>query len=104
MHRWTGRKQDLSRFKTFGADAYVHLEPHERENGDKLDPVFAGGDGTYRYMGPEEGVGYDGMGDLILNTKTCTLSSRRNTKLYIITMRRRRRRRRFMMASYTHIP
>ena len=81
MHRWTGRKQDLSRFKTFGADAYVHLEPHERENGDKLDPVFAGGDGTYRYMGPEEGVGYDGMGDLILNTKTCTLSSRRNTKL-----------------------
>ena len=82
MHRWTGRVQDLTTFKTFGADALVHLEPHERgELGDKLEPKFAGGDGTYRYLGSEDSLGSSGMGQVIINTKTSTLSSRRNVKI-----------------------
>ena len=79
--RWDGVPPDMSNFYTFGADAYVQLKPHERTPPGKLGEKTTGGNGTYRYVGPEKGVGFDGMGSLILNTLTGVMRCVRDVEL-----------------------
>ena len=82
MQQWTGKaKQEGLNRETFGADAYVMLEPSERDSRDKLLPVAVGGDGRYRFVGSGNEIGHRTKGALILDTTTGTLMHRRSYTL-----------------------
>ena len=46
MRRWEGKVQDLNLIRTFGAEAFVHVDKEQREHGDKLSPKSLGGGRT----------------------------------------------------------
>ena len=84
-HRWTGVAPDMSvrKWHAFGADASVHLRVEQREHGDKMSPRSKGGDGTLRYLGPDQlnCRGTSSRGAIIFDTTKKRISIERNYKI-----------------------
>ena len=70
MRRWTGIQPNLASVRTFGAEAYPHLSDAEMAKRDKLAPRAHGGDGRFRYLGDDRGLGYESRGGRIMDTTT----------------------------------
>ena len=75
MRQWTGRRQDLTSLRTFGADAYPM---HMHELGDKLGAKAPGGKGRYRLVGYGTGKGVESNGYDILDTSTRMVANLRD--------------------------
>ena len=65
-HRWFGYTPKRKRI-IFGADANVFTPIPQREYGDKIGARSKGGDGRYRYLGPDEELGSESKGDQIFD-------------------------------------
>ena len=67
MTRWTGRASSIDGWHVFGSEAFPEQKSHERADG-KMGAVAPGGDGRWRYLGPDCGPGFVSSGHRIIDT------------------------------------
>jgi hypothetical protein len=67
MTRWTGRATGVDGWHVFGSEVFPELKSHERADG-KMGAVAPGGDGRWRYLGPDCGPGFASSGHRVIDT------------------------------------